>query len=328
VVKEYDLCSYQQNSHEFLSQEDSHQSHLPREMLYQTLPQPMDIDGTIEHHRTLTPVKKYKDCLLMGHAHYQHRNFDNSLNVSQNMLLPEVNDNPKHLSNSYDAHGDVCPDRGHNLNGSLSRKPTKVSCDTVRRNGVLCNQAWTQGSYHGEHNFSQKHNANNTDNHLYSVRDFTARQNAHFCGAAGENHHCDQPCLLNGEGGTVSSRHPFVVDTASMQDRYLREVEVLRSKLRELRGGVDGKRLRQRSESEPGAGFGGSSQDSSWEPKRARDGSPGLTENLDHCYVEAIKHSSYTQHQSQASVSHGSHMQVIDLHMPSAHAGHNTKVSS
>jgi hypothetical protein len=285
----------------------------------------MDIDGPIEHHRTVVPVKKYKDRFLMGHPRYQHRHFDNSFNVTHNMLLPKVNEKTKH---SYDTHRDISRDRGHYLNGSLPRKHTKVSCDTVKRNGIVCNQAWTELGDHGEYDFSHKANTDNTDNHLQSVHGFTARKDDCFCGTSVENHDCDQSCPLNDEGGTVPSRQRFVMDTFSEQDCYLHEVEVLGSKLRELRGSVDGKRLRQRSESEPGAGFGCSGQGSSWEPKRARDGSPGLTENLDHCYVEDTKHSSYAQHQLQGSDSHSSHLQVIHLHRPSVRRGRDTKVSS
>ncbi|XP_023707148.1 tubulin polyglutamylase TTLL4 isoform X2 [Cryptotermes secundus] len=326
VVTEYDLCSYQPNSHEFVRQADSRQSHSPREILYQTLPQPMDVDGTAEQHRTIVPLKKYKDCFLKGHPHYQHKNTDNSFPVTQSMLLPEANENPKHFINSYDACSDVCPDRGHSLSDSFPRKLTKKSCDTVKRNGALCNQTWTEGGECGKWHFSQKPKANNVGNHFRSLYGFTIRQDAHFCGTSGENNHCCHSHRLNEEGGAAPSRHPFVVDTASMQDRYLHEVEVLRSKLRELRGGVDGKRLRQRSESEPGAGFGGSCQDSSWEPKRARDGSPGLTENLNCCYIEDTKCSSYAQHQSEPSVSHSSRLEVMHVHKPSVHRGHNTKI--
>jgi hypothetical protein len=277
----------------------------------------MDIDGAVEHHRTLVSVKKHKDSFMMGYPHYQHRNFDNSSNVACNMLLPNVNENPKHVSNSYDTCDDISTDRGQDLNSSLPRKHTKVSCDTVKRNGVVCNQAWTELGGYGKHNFSQKPNTNNTDNHVQSVHDFAGRQDACFCGTSVKSNDFDQSCPRNEEGGTLSSRQPFIMDTASMQDCYLHEVEVLGSKLRELRGSVDGKRLRQRSESEPGAGFGGSGQDSSWEPKRARDDSPGFTENFDHCYVT-----------SQASFSHRSHLQAMHLHRPSVHRGHDTKVSS
>lgn len=322
VVTEYDLCNYQQSSHEFVGQADSRQSHLPREILYRTLPQPMDVDGTVEHHRTIVPVKKYKDYFLMDHPHYQHKNTDNNFIVTENTLHPEVNENPKHFSNLYDTRGDICPDRGRSLSDSFPRKLTKVSCDTVKRNGALCNQTWTEGCDRGEWHLSQKPKANN---HFHSLYGCTVRQDAHFCDRLGENHRCCHLHHLNEEDGTVPSRQP-IVDTALVQDRYHHEVEALRSKLRELRGGVDGKRLRQRSESEPGAGFGGSCQDSSREPKRARDGSPGLTENLDCCYVEDTKCSSYAQHQSEASVSRSSRLEVMHVHKPSVHRRNNTKV--
>ena len=328
VVKEYDLCSYQQNSNEVVQQADNHQSQLPREPLCEaSLPQPMDIDGTVEHHRTVVPVKKYKDHFLISRSRYQCRNFDNSFKVTQNLFLPEVSENPKHLVNSYDTHGDVCPDRGHSVSGSLARKSTKVSFDVAKRYCVLCNQAWAEGANDGEH-FCQKPKAHNVDNHLHLLHDYTIRQDTHFSGTLGENHHCDHSCPQNEEVGNISSRQPFVANTASTQDHYLCEVEVLRSKLRELRDGVDGKRLRQRSESEPGTGFGGGSQDSSWEPKRARDDSPGLTENLDCCSIEDSKNWSYVQHQSHVSVSHSSHLQAVHLLRPSAHRGQNTKVNS
>ncbi|XP_021928844.1 tubulin polyglutamylase TTLL4-like isoform X2 [Zootermopsis nevadensis] len=317
VVQEYDLCSYQQNSRMFVRQTNSHQSHLPKDTLHQTsLRQPMDVDGMIEHHRTIVPVKKSKDRFRsMGHPCYQHRRFGNSVNVTHNILLPNVNENPKHVSNSYVTHGDVSPDRGQNLNGLLPRKHTKVSCDTVKRNGVVCNQAWTELDDHGENNLSQEANRDSTDNHLQSVHGFTARQV--------ENYDCDQSCPLNDDGGTVPSRQQYMMDTVSVQDCYLHEVEILGSKLRDLRGSVDGKRLRQRSESEPGAGFGGCGQDSSWEPKRARDGSPCLTQN---CYVEDTKHSTYGQRQLRGSESHSGHLQVIHLHRSSDHRGHDTKI--
>lgn len=328
VVKEYDLCSYQQNSNEVVQQADNHQSQLPREPLCEaSLPQPMDIDGTVEHHRTVVPVKKYKDHFMISRSRYQCRNFDNSFKVTQNLFLPEVSENPKHLVNSYDAHGDVCPDKGHSISGSLARKSTKVSFDVAKRYCVLCNQAWPERANDGEH-FCQKPKAHNVDNHLHLLHDHTIRQDTHFSGTLGENHHCDHSCPQNEEVGNISSRQPFVANTASTQDHYLCEVEVLRSKLRELRDGVDGKRLRQRSESEPGTGFGGGSQDSSWEPKRARDDSPGLTENLDCCSIEDTKNWSYVQHQSHVSVSHSSHLQAVHLLRPSAHRGQNTKVNS
>lgn len=328
VVKEYDLCSYQQNSDEAVQQADNHHSQLPREPVCEaSLPQPMDIDGTVEHHRTVVPVKKYKDHFSISHSRYQCRNFDNSFKVTQNLFLPEVSENPKHLVNSHDTHGDVCPDRGHSISGSLARKSTKVSFDVAKRYCVPCNQAWPEGANDGEH-FCQKPKAHNVDNHLHLLRDYTVRQDTNFCGTLGENHHCDQSCPRNEEVGNISSRQPFVANTASTQDHYLCEVEVLRSKLRELRDGVDGKRLRQRSESEPGTGFGGGSQDSSWEPKRARDDSPGLTENLDCCSIEDTKKWSYVQHQAHDSVSHSSHWQAVQLLRPSAHRGQNTKVNS
>jgi hypothetical protein len=285
----------------------------------------MDIDGSIEHHRTIVPLKNHKDCFLMGDLCYQHRNLDNFSETS-NTLLPKRNEIPKHAGNSYDTHSDIYADRGQNLKGLLPRKHTKVFCDTVKRNGVVCNQAWTELGDNGEYHFSQEANTDNTYNLLQSVNGFTARQDVCFCDISVENHDCDHSCPRNDERGTIPSRQRFVADTA--HDCYLHEVEVLGSKLRELRGGVDGKRLRQRSESEPGAGFGGSSQDSSWEPKRARDGSPGLTENLGHSYVEDTKHLFYAQHQLQGSDSHSSHLQVIHLRRPSAHRGHDTKVSS
>jgi hypothetical protein len=283
----------------------------------------MDIDGTVEHHRAVVPVKKYKDCFLNDHPHYQHKNTDNSFIVTENTLHPEVNENPKHFIKSYDTRDDICPDRGHSLSDSFPRKHTKASCGTVKRYSAVCNQTWTEGGDRGEWHLSQKPKANN---HFHSLCGFTVRQDARFCDRLGENHHCCRLHHLNEESGTGPSRQRIVVDTASVQDRYFHEVEVLRSKLRELRGGVDGKRLRQRSESEPGAGFGGSCQDSSWEPKRARDGSPGLTENFDCCYVEDTKCSSYAQHQPEASVSHSSRLEVMRVHKPSVHRRHNTKV--
>ncbi|XP_063243169.1 tubulin monoglutamylase TTLL4-like isoform X3 [Bacillus rossius redtenbacheri] len=64
---------------------------------------------------------------------------------------------------------------------------------------------------------------------------------------------------------------------AAMQNHYLREMAALRTKLHEIRDGAEGKRLRQRSESEPGVTMVGAvSQEASREPKRARDISPGL----------------------------------------------------
>jgi hypothetical protein len=328
VVKEYDLCSYQQNSNEFMQQADNLQYELPREPLCEaSLPQPMDIDGTIEQHRILLPVKKHKDRFLISHPRHQRRDFDNSFKVTQNLFLPEVNKNPRHLINLYDTHGDVCSDRGCSVGGSLPRKSTKVSCGMAKRNGALCNHAWLEGANDGEL-VCQKPKTHNVDNHVHLSHDSTVRSDTHFCGTSGENYHCDQSCPLNGEVGNISSRQPFLANTASTQDHYLHEVEVLRSKLRELRGGVDGKRLRQRCESEPITGFGSSGQDSSWEPKRARDDSPGLTENLECCSIEDTKNWSYIQLQSQVSVSHSSHLQTLHLHRPSAHRGHNTKVKT
>lgn len=59
--------------------------------------------------------------------------------------------------------------------------------------------------------------------------------------------------------------------SAEMRERYIREMEIIRSKLNLLKDGCDGKRLRQRSESEPGfAGMTGGV------PKRARDNSPKI----------------------------------------------------
>lgn len=59
--------------------------------------------------------------------------------------------------------------------------------------------------------------------------------------------------------------------SAEMRERYIREMDIIRSKLNLLKEGCDGKRLRQRSESEPGfAGMTGGV------PKRARDNSPKM----------------------------------------------------
>ncbi|XP_069689202.1 tubulin monoglutamylase TTLL4-like isoform X2 [Periplaneta americana] len=321
VVKEYDLCNYQHTSNDLVRQ-PNHHSDSSRETLYQSsLPQPMDIDGTIDH-RTLASAKKYKEHSLIGNVRYQHRNYDNGFSATHNVLLPEVNENPTHLINSYDTHSDVCPDRGQNLNGLLPRKSAKVSTEIMRKNSTLCNHAWTEGSDHNGHCFPQKSYGGNFDNRLTSVQGFATKQDSHTC-LSGENRR-DQSCVINRDGGNAS-RYLFVSESASVQDRYLREVEVLRSKMRELRGGVDGKRMRQRSESEPGAGFGGSGQDSSWEPKRARDGSPGLTENLDSYYVGDVNHLNFAQH-TQGSASENNRVQVIHLHRPSARRGNDSKL--
>jgi hypothetical protein len=49
---------------------------------------------------------------------------------------------------------------------------------------------------------------------------------------------------------------------------------------------------------------------------------------LDRCYVEDAKHSFYAQHQSRASVSHSSRLEMMTVHKPAVHRRRNTKVSS
>jgi hypothetical protein len=49
---------------------------------------------------------------------------------------------------------------------------------------------------------------------------------------------------------------------------------------------------------------------------------------LNCCYIEDTKCSSYAQHPSEASVSHSSRLEVMHIHKPSVHRGHNTKVGS
>lgn len=81
----------------------------------------------------------------------------------------------------------------------------------------------------------------------------------------------------SGDVGLRSSKSLSFSDrdkcSAEMRERYIREMEILKSKLNLLKDGMacDGKRLRQRSESEPG--FNGMT---GGVPKRARDNSPKM----------------------------------------------------
>ncbi|PSN35043.1 hypothetical protein C0J52_15405 [Blattella germanica] len=316
VVKEYDLCNYQQSSH-FMRQNNL-QSNIPREVLYHaSLPQPMDIDGSSDN-KTLASTKKFKEHFLLGNPRH-NRNYDNC-SVNKSLLLSEVNENPKHLINSYnacDAYGDISPERGHGVGISMAKKLTKGSSDSLKKRGAFCDQIRTEGVHYGD-----KHNASSNDNHSTPFHGLETKREVSFCGSLGENCHC--PSLAqNGDCG--GSLKPIMMDSTSMQDRYLHEVEVLRSKLRQLKGGAEGKRLRQRSESEPGAGFGSNGQDSSWEAKRARDDSPDLTENLQCYYSSDANRLPYAQHASHTSISQREHLQMVHLHRASDRREHNTK---
>ncbi|KAJ9579962.1 hypothetical protein L9F63_004345 [Diploptera punctata] len=316
VVKEYDLSNYQDTSR-FERQNNMQTGISGGELYHASLPQPMDVDGATER-KTLGPIKKFKDNLLIGNVRHHHRNYDNGASVCHNLLFSEINENPKHFINHYNVHGGDNQERGHNVGISMSRKLTKVS-DSIRKGSAFCDLMRTEGA-----NNSDKHYANNIDNHSTPLHGLETKRDVHFCGSLGENCHCDKLIAQNGDSGPVTTK-PVVVDSTSMQDRYLREVEVLRSKLRQLRGAAEGKRLRQRSESEPGAGFGNNGQGSAWEAKRARDDSPDLPENLDCYYANDGAHLSYTQRALQTSISKRDHLESV-LHRSSNHRGRNTKL--
>ncbi|XP_066994664.2 tubulin polyglutamylase ttll-4 isoform X2 [Anabrus simplex] len=274
IVKEYDLRNspYQQSSYSIASRNSSELCFNFEERTWQT----MDIDGNMENRairsNVASPIKKYKERLLPTPFQYHSKGYE-SISVAQNMSGGE---NSKHFVSSCDNSysSDMMAGRGRHSNSPFHRK---LHSDYHRKSSLVNSSSWTS----------------NGDYQDYSSMPAGIPTRPNSCSSINmQQHYAYNRREMQGDGflcpvggsDNLYSRQPCSLSSDSMQEQYLHEVEVLRSKLRELRGGVDGKRLRQRSESEPGAGCsnGGGKQESSWEPKRARDISPNLPQDVSH----------------------------------------------
>nr|CAD7460643.1 unnamed protein product [Timema tahoe] len=238
-----------------------------------SFPQSMEVDLYMDHSKTLPsknllPAKKFRERMSPANPDFQQIKCEGGgMNVAQHMGLPRVNENPRYAS--VISNGSSCPSKEQSYGSSSIRRPF-MSADiqrTCSSNHCLEKQM--------PRRIDQRPSPKQTPMKIYSngvSREVRHRRPSNdFLRAAIE---CDNV--------EVKPSKSLRVNTSTMQDHYLREVEVLRHKLKEIRDCADGKRLRQRSESEPSVGYAviaSGRQEYSWEPKRPRDDSPNLINN-------------------------------------------------
>ncbi|XP_049950814.1 tubulin monoglutamylase TTLL4-like isoform X1 [Schistocerca serialis cubense] len=254
IVREYD-------SHNRICRQDPCRNDVNEELYSRSEPfiQPMEIDMGIEHkfppNRILSPVKKFRERLLPTN-HHNLKTHDHS-RLTHNTLIQQLGENARQLDEACDTY-DPSLGRVRPVPNSSQRKPSKAHC---RKNFPSNNQPWGDGAH---------------NNFVYSPSEtFSVSGNRYNSSPLKQNVARNESPVFDDD---FYSRLPFQEVPSDVRDTYLRDVEAIRSKLRELRGSTDGKRMRQRSESEPGVGNGGIPAGSSWEPKRARDISPKLPE--------------------------------------------------
>lgn len=268
MVKEYDLCNCDCKPDSCNTEKNisAHNSYLSVE----TSLQPMEVDMNADHKFSTnknSSLRKYRDRLLPVN-HFYSRNVDYSRNnIAHNNLQVEVCENKQFTVGSCNKCIESSPEKGQVAN-SVQRKSLK-NPNYVRKNGVLHNSLWSDSISQNSYNQSSPIQVPNRDSHYHNS------QSRHIVGKSSVENSSEE----------FYAMMPFQEAAADVQDRYLRDVEVIRTKLCELRGGTDGKRIRQRSESEPGVGCNGSPLGSSWEPKRARDISPKLLPDFDELSV-------------------------------------------
>nr|CAD7397733.1 unnamed protein product [Timema poppensis] len=238
-----------------------------------SFPQSMEVDSCMDHSKplpskNLLPAKKFRERMSPANPGFQQIKCEGGgMNVSQHVGLPRVNENPRYAS--VISNGDSCPNKEQSFGSSSIRRPF-VSADIQRKcssNHCLEKQI--------PRRIDQRASPKQTPMQIYSngvSREVRHRRPSNdFLRASIERNDVE-----------VKPSKSLRVNTSTMQDHYLREVEVLRHKLKEIRDSADGKRLRQRSESEPSVGYAvvaSGRQEYSWEPKRPRDNSPNLINN-------------------------------------------------